>query len=146
MSDLDKTIEELEAEVKSELEEKADPKKGAAKGDSMEKSKGEVQDLGPAVVKPDEKDSGPSKADDKMKKAAEPKAKATKMEDTESEDQDKIEEEKEDDDEKEMSDGEMIKAMTSMMKKMEKKDLTTLSDSNFLLFNDETFRLSIFFF
>ena len=30
---------------------------------------------------------------------------------------------KEDDDEKEMSDGEMIKAMTSMMKKMEKKDL-----------------------
>ncbi|RPG76247.1 MAG: hypothetical protein CBC45_001055 [Euryarchaeota archaeon TMED85] len=123
MSDLDKTIEELEAEVKSELEEKADPKKGAAKGDSMEKSKGEVQDLGPAVVKPDEKDSGPSKADDKMKKAAEPKAKATKMEDTESEDQDKIEEEKEDDDEKEMSDGEMIKAMTSMMKKMEKEDL-----------------------
>ena len=30
MSDLDKTIEELEAEVKSELEEKADLKKGAA--------------------------------------------------------------------------------------------------------------------
>ena len=65
MSDLDKTIEELEAEVKSELEEKADLKKGAAKGDAMEKPKGEVQDLGPAVVKPDEKDSGPSKADDK---------------------------------------------------------------------------------
>ena len=54
MSDLDKTIEELEAEVKSELEEKADLKKGAAKGDAMEKPKGEVQDLGPAVVKPDE--------------------------------------------------------------------------------------------
>ena len=89
MSDLDKTIEELEAEVKSELEEKADLKKGAAKGDAMEKPKGEVQDLGPAVVKPDEKDSGPSKADDKVKKAAEPKAKATKMEDTEAqEDQD----------------------------------------------------------
>tara|TARA_B100001559_G_scaffold51304_1_gene39720 strand:- start:7826 stop:9028 length:1203 start_codon:yes stop_codon:yes gene_type:complete len=124
MSDLDKTIEELEAEVKSELEEKADLKKSAAKSDAMEKPKGEVQDLGPAVVKPDEKDSGPSKADDKMKKAAEPKAKATKSEDTEAQaDQDKIEEEKEDDDEKEMSDGEMIKAMTSMMKKMEKKDL-----------------------
>ena len=124
MSDLDKTIEELEAEVKSELEEKADLKKSAAKSDAMEKPKGEVQDLGPAVVKPDEKDSGPSKADDKVKKAAEPKAKATKSEDTEAQaDQDKIEEEKEDDDEKEMSDGEMIKAMTSMMKKMEKKDL-----------------------
>jgi hypothetical protein len=128
MSDLDKTIEELEAEVKSELEEKADPKKGAAKGDAMEKPKGEVQDLGPAVVKGDEKDSGPSKADDKMKKAAEPKAKATKMEDTESEDQDKIEEEKSDDDEKEMSDGEMIKAMTSMMKKMNGEQLAAAYD------------------
>ena len=127
MSDLDKTIEELEAEVKSELEEKADLKKGAAKGDAMEKPKGEVQDLGPAVVKPDEKDSGPSKADDKVKKAAEPKAKATKMEDTEAqEDQDKIEEEKHEDDEEqeeEMSDKEMIKAMNGMMKNMDKKDL-----------------------
>ena len=127
MSDLDKTIEELEAEVKSELEEKADLKKGAAKGDAMEKPKGEVQDLGPAVVKPDEKDSGPSKADDKVKKAAEPKAKATKMEDTEAqEDQDKIEEEKHEDDEEqeeEISDKEMIKAMNGMMKNMDKKDL-----------------------
>ena len=127
MSDLDKTIEELEAEVKSELEEKADLKKGAAKGDAMEKPKGEVQDLGPAVVKPDEKDSGPSKADDKVKKAAEPKAKATKMEDTEAqEDQDKIEEEKHEDDEEqeeEMSDKEMIKAMNGMMKKMNGEEL-----------------------
>ena len=125
MSDLDKTIEELEAEVKSELEEKADLKKGAAKGDAMEKPKGEVQDLGPAIVKGDEKDSGPSKADDKMKKADEPKAKATKSEDTEAqEDQDKIEEEKsDDDDEKEMSDKEMIKAMNGMMKKMNGEQL-----------------------
>ena len=132
MSDLDKTIEELEAEVKSELEEKADLKKGAAKGDSMEKPKGEVQDLGPAVVKGDEKDSGPSKADDKMKKATEPKAKATKSEDTEAqEDQDKIEEEKHEDDEEqeeEMSDKEMIKAMNGMMKNMDKKDLKAAYD------------------
>ena len=132
MSDLDKTIEELEAEVKSELEEKADLKKGAAKGDAMEKPKGEVQDLGPAVVKPDEKDSGPSKADDKMKKAAEPKAKATKMEDTEAqEDQDKIEEEKHEDDEEqeeEMSDKEMIKAMNGMMKKMNGEELKAAYD------------------
>ena len=73
----------------------------------------------------DEKDSGPSKADDKMKKAAEPKAKATKSEDTEAqEDQDKIEEEKsDDDDEKEMSDKEMIKAMNGMMKKMNGEQL-----------------------
>ena len=130
MSDLDKTIEELEAEVKSELEEKADLKKGAAKGDAMEKPKGEVQDLGPAIVKGDEKDSGPSKADDKMKKAAEPKAKATKSEDTEAqEDQDKIEEEKsDDDDEKEMSDKEMIKAMNGMMKKMNGDELKAAYD------------------
>tara|TARA_A100001388_G_scaffold33699_1_gene21542 strand:- start:3955 stop:5175 length:1221 start_codon:yes stop_codon:yes gene_type:complete len=132
MSDLDKTIEELEAEVKSELEEKADLKKGAAKGDAMEKPKGEVQDLGPAVVKPDEKDSGPSKADDKVKKAAEPKAKATKMEDTEAqEDQDKIEEEKHEDDEEqeeEMSDKEMIKAMNGMMKKMNGDELKAAYD------------------
>tara|TARA_Y100000015_G_scaffold41434_1_gene47541 strand:- start:767 stop:1996 length:1230 start_codon:yes stop_codon:yes gene_type:complete len=52
MSELDKTIEELEAEVQSELEEAAQdaPKKGADKGDSMEKVEGEVQDLGKAVT------------------------------------------------------------------------------------------------
>ena len=129
MSDLDKTIEELEAEVKSELEEKADLKKGAAKGDAMEKPKGEVQDLGPAVVKGDEKDSGPSKADDKMKKAAEPKAKATKMEDTEAqEDQDKIEEEKHEDDEEQeeehhMSKEEAMKKIKEKMKNMSAEKL-----------------------
>tara|TARA_Y100001937_G_scaffold9461_1_gene11646 strand:- start:1881 stop:3194 length:1314 start_codon:yes stop_codon:yes gene_type:complete len=151
MSDLDKTIEELEAEVKSELEEMKDPKKGAAKGDAMgKKPEGEVQDLGPAVVKPDEKDSGPSKADDKIKKSAEPKAKATKMEDTESEDhQDQLDEiedkkkkelgaekkmkmdaekdmEKDKSEEhkmkKEMSKMEMIKAMKDKMAEMGMKD------------------------
>ena len=42
MSELDKTIEELEAEVQSELEEAAQdaPKKGAAKGESMCASSG----------------------------------------------------------------------------------------------------------
>ncbi len=151
MSDLDKTIEELEAEVKSELEEMKDPKKGAAKGDAMgKKPEGEVQDLGPAVVKGDEKDSGPSKADDKIKKSAEPKAKATKMEDTESEDhQDQLDEiedkkkkelgaekkmkmdaekdmEKDKSEEhkmkKEMSKMEMIKAMKDKMAEMGMKD------------------------
>jgi hypothetical protein len=55
MSELDKTIEELEAEVMAELEEAAQPTDGSTKGDSMEKVKGEVQDLGKAVVSPDEK-------------------------------------------------------------------------------------------
>ena len=63
MSELDKTIEELEAEVQSELDEAAQdmPTKGAAKGDSMDKVEGEVQDLGKAVDNPDEK-KGPDGA------------------------------------------------------------------------------------
>ena len=63
MSEIDKTIEELEAEVQSELDEMTQdaPKKGAAKGDSMDKVEGEVQDLGKAVDNPDEK-KGPDAA------------------------------------------------------------------------------------
>ena len=63
MSELDKTIEELEAEVQSELDEAAQdmPTKGAVKGDSMDKVEGEVQDLGKAVDNPDEK-KGPDAA------------------------------------------------------------------------------------
>ena len=56
MSELDKTIEELEAEVQAELEEAKQPTDGADKGDSkMDKVEGEVQDLGKEVVTPDEK-------------------------------------------------------------------------------------------
>lgn len=62
MSELDKTIEELEAEVQAELEEAKQPTDGADKGDSkMEKVDGEVQDLGKAVVDPEEK-KGPDAA------------------------------------------------------------------------------------
>jgi len=60
MSELDKTIEELEAEVQAELEEATAPG-GNAKGDSMEKVEGEVQDLGKTVVDPEEK-KGPDAA------------------------------------------------------------------------------------
>jgi len=65
MSELDKTIEELEAEVAAELEEAAQdaPKKGAAKGDSMEKVEGEVQDLGGAGADtPEEKSASHNNA------------------------------------------------------------------------------------
>ena len=60
MSELDKTIEELEAEVAAELEEAAQdaPTKGAAKADSMEKVEGEVQDLGGAGEASPEAKSG----------------------------------------------------------------------------------------
>jgi len=77
MSDLDKTIEELEAEVAAELEEAAQdaPKKGAAKGDSMEKVEGEVQDLGSAGADTPEEKSGSAKSADKMKKTSDAQTK-----------------------------------------------------------------------
>ena len=67
MSEIEKTIEELEAEVLSELDEQADaPKKGAAPAEPALKASdassvtpgGEVQDMGPAVTSPTDK-SGP---------------------------------------------------------------------------------------
>ena len=62
MSDLDKTIEELEAEVTAELEEAADaPKKGAVAAEKGSKVEGDTEDLGAPVVKGDEK-KGPDAA------------------------------------------------------------------------------------
>ena len=62
MSELDKTIEDLEAEVTAELEEAADaPKKGATPAEKGSKVAGDVEDLGAPVVKGDEK-SGPDAA------------------------------------------------------------------------------------
>ena len=63
--ELDKTIEELEAEVLDELEEAngADaPKKNAGKAETMDKIEGDgatapTQDTGKAVVSPDQKDA-----------------------------------------------------------------------------------------
>ena len=70
MSELDKTIEELEAEVAAELEEAAQdaPTKGAAKADSMEKAEGEVQDLGGAGEGSLDAKSGSHNAGAKAKK------------------------------------------------------------------------------
>jgi len=82
MSEIEKTIEELEAEVLSELEEQADaPKKGAAPAEPQLKASdassvtpgGEVVDMGPAVTHPSDK-SGPGTA--AGKKAAEKKGDA----------------------------------------------------------------------
>ena len=85
-NEIEKTIEELEAEVLSELEEQADaPKKGAAPAEPNLKASdastvtpgGEVQDMGPAVPHPSDK-SGPGtqagkKADEKKGDAAQKK-------------------------------------------------------------------------
>ena len=63
MSELDKTIEDLEAEVTAELEEGMHdaPKKGAVAPEKGSKVDGDVEDLGAPVVKGDEK-SGPDAA------------------------------------------------------------------------------------
>jgi len=74
MSDLDKTIEELEAEVTAELDEAANaPTKGAVPAEKGSKVEGEVDDLGAPVVKGDEK-SGPDAAKKVKKDASIPAA------------------------------------------------------------------------
>jgi hypothetical protein len=92
-TELDKTIEELEAEVLAELEEAGDPtKKGAAPAEKSDKIDektpgGEVQDTGKAVVEPDQANS-PGKvatakakeiSGDKTKKGAKPAEKPEKI-------------------------------------------------------------------
>ena len=81
MSEIEKTIEELEAEVLSELEEAngADaPKKGAAPAEPQLKASdasnvtpgGEVQDMGPAVTSPTDKSGPGTQAGKKAKEAS----------------------------------------------------------------------------
>ena len=72
-NELDKTIEELEAEVLSELEEAngADaPMKSAGKPDKMDKAEGEVQDTGKAVVSPTQGDAPAKKIAAKAKEVS----------------------------------------------------------------------------
>ena len=75
MSELDKTIEDLEAEVAAELEEGMHdaPKKGAVAPEKGSKVDGDVEDLGAPVVKGDEK-SGPDAAKKTKKDATIPTA------------------------------------------------------------------------
>ena len=69
-NELDRTIEELEAEVLAELEEangQDAPKKSGAPADKMDKAEGEVQDMGKAVVDPEQKDAPAKKVVAKAK-------------------------------------------------------------------------------
>ena len=69
-NELDRTIEELEAEVLAELEEangQDAPKKSGAPADKMDKVPGEVQDTGKAVVDPEQKDAPAKKVVAKAK-------------------------------------------------------------------------------
>ena len=79
-NEIEKTIEELEAEVISELEEQAAdaPKKGAAPAEPNLKASdassvtpgGEVQDMGPAVTSPTDKSGPGTQAGKKAKEAS----------------------------------------------------------------------------
>ena len=69
-NELDKTIEELEAEVLGELEEangQDAPKKSAAPADKIDTSKSDYEDTGKAVVDPEQKDSPAKKIASKAK-------------------------------------------------------------------------------
>ena len=103
MSELDKTIEDLEAEVTAELEEAADaPKKGATPAEKGSKVAGDVEDLGAPVVKGDEK-SGPDAAKKTKKDATIPAAvKGDQAPQKLKEEDESDEDEKESDDEEEM--------------------------------------------
>jgi len=69
-NELDKTIEELEAEVLGELEEangQDAPMKSAAPADKIDTSKSDYEDTGKAVVDPEQKDSPAKKIASKAK-------------------------------------------------------------------------------
>ena len=115
MSELDKTIEDLEAEVTAELEEKANaPTQGAVPAEKGSKVEGDMEDLGAPVVKGDEK-SGPDAAKKIKKDTTIPtavkgdEAPQKLKEEDESDSDDEDEDDKEEMDEKEDA-PEMIKA------------------------------------
>ena len=140
MSDLDKTIEELEAEVAAELEEAAQdaPKKGAAKGDSMEKVEGEVQDLGGAGEETMDAETGSHKNADKVKKASDAQTKgaageqggepaATKIQEPLAAG-DQIDHDGEELEEARMTKSEMLQAMYDKMENMKATELKASYD------------------
>ena len=143
MSELDQTIEELEAEVLAELEEAngADaPKKGSVPAEGKKKLKtvgnAEVQDGGKAVVEPDAASSPTDIAADKASEVSgdaqqkgegkpDPMQKIKKVKEAAHKDDEEDEEEDEEDEEEDedMSKDEMLTAMAHKMKGMNKEDL-----------------------
>ena len=111
MSELDKTIEQLEAEILEEMNDANAPKKSAKSPDKMQSVSGETEDLG----------EKPEAAASKMKKAAQPKTISASTE-FDMEDAEELEEKKkmsmkemedeedDDDEEEEMDEMKMMKA------------------------------------
>ena len=69
MSELDQTIEELEAEVLAELEEAEDPTKQGAAPAEKSKMKIDAEDTGIPVVDPEQKDAPAKKSCCKSKRS-----------------------------------------------------------------------------
>jgi len=119
MSELDKTIEDLEAEVTAELEEGKEGK-GAVPAEKGSKVDGDVEDLGAPVVKGDEK-SGPDAAKKTKKDASIPTAvKGDEAPQKLKEEDESDDEEDDSDDEEEMEEKEEKPIMA--MKIKSKKD------------------------
>ena len=146
MSELDKTIEELEAEVMAELEEadaSKDPQKKSAtaaqKGDKVDdKVSGAVQDTGAPVVDPEQSQAPAKKAaasakeigGDEQQKGEKPAEKLKKLKAMKIVEQDDADED--DDDEKPIvankgTKAAMVKEIDDMMKKMKKEDIKKLN-------------------
>ena len=119
MSELDQTIEELEAEVLAELEEAAHdaPKKGAVPPEKDDK-KNEADDLGDE--EPGKKASAAAKTDTAPK--AKPSDASAKME-AAHEDEDEDEDEEMEEEEEIMSKKDLMAAMHKKMEGMNKEDL-----------------------
>ena len=70
MSELEQTIEELEAEVLAELEEAEDPTKQGAAPAEKSKMKNDAEDTGKPVVDPEQKDAPAKKVIAKAKEVS----------------------------------------------------------------------------
>jgi hypothetical protein len=137
MSELDQTIEELEAEVLAELEETADaPKKGSVPAEGKKKLKtvgnAEIQDGGKAVDKPDAASSPTDVAANKASEVSgdaqqksegkpDPMQKIKKVK--EAADEEDEDEDEDDEEEDNMSKENLMAAMHKKMEGMNKKDL-----------------------
>ena len=135
MSELDQTIEELEAEVLAELEEAAHdaPTKGSAGAEPIKKVKkvgppqsDEMQDGGDPVVEPDAADSPTDVAADKAKEVSGDEQQKDEGKPDPMKKVKKVKEDAEMDEDEEMgnkSKEELMAAMYAEMETMGKKDL-----------------------
>ena len=149
MSELDTTIEELEAEVLAELEEAAHdaPMKGAAPAEKTEKVKGktpggELQDGGEPVVEPEAKKSPTDVTDKSAKEVSgdeqqDDEGKPEPMKHLKKVKEDAHEEEEEEEME-EMSKKDLMAAMHKKMEGMDKKDLMAAYGSMNAGYHEET--------